>query len=239
MSLTPILVTLIGCSKSSKAQTPSPPHSTSTSQPTSSSNLRNIQSTSAFPSFPNQIDPYTYHKKDQREVAIFAGGCFWCMEDPFEQIDGVEEVISGYTGGQRSHPTYSQVSAGETEHFEAVIVFFNPQVVSFTDLVEIFWHNINPTQADGQFADRGHQYQTALFYLTEDQKQQAQASKDRLSQSKKFDQPLVTEVLKGDIFWPAEDYHQNYYKTNTQHYLRYKYGSGRAGYIKRVWGSSK
>ena len=194
-------------------------------------------SSSAFPVFPNAIDPYQFHGKDQREVAIFAGGCFWCMEDPFEQIEGVEEVISGYTGGQKSNPTYREVSAGETEHFEAVIIFYNPQKVSFNDLLEVFWHNINPTQADGQFADRGHQYQTAIFYLNTDQKNHAYASKDQLSQSKKFDDPIVTEVLKGEVFWPAENYHQNYYKTNSQHYLRYKYGSGRAGYIKRVWTS--
>ena len=216
-----------GCSTSSKAQSPS-------SQPTSHSKASSSYS-SAFPSFPNAIDPYAYHGKDGREVAIFAGGCFWCMEDPFEQIDGVEEVISGYTGGQRSNPTYSQVSAGETEHFEAVIIFFNPKRVSYQELVDVFWHNINPTQADGQFADRGHQYQTALFYLNETQKNDAHTSKNTLSRSKKFDHPIVTEILKGAVFWPAEDDHQNYYKTNTRHYLRYKYGSGRADYIKRVW----
>jgi len=168
--------------------------------------------------------------------ATFAGGCFWCMEPPFEKPPGVVSVRAGYTGGTKPDPTYQEVSSGKTGHAEAVEVVYDPAQTTYEQLLEVFWRNIDPTQANGQFADRGTQYRTAIFYHTEEQRRLAEASKARLEQSKKFDKPIVTEIVPASTFYPAEDYHQDYSKKNPIHYKRYRTGSGREGFLRTVWG---
>ncbi len=175
------------------------------------------------------------HKHD-RETAVFAGGCFWCMEPPFQALEGVESVQSGYTGGKTENPTYRQVSSGGTGHAEAVRVIFDPAVIGYADLLEVFWRNVDPTTPNRQFADVGSQYRTAIFYRDESQKRLAEESKQELEQSGKFDGPIVTEISPAGPFYPAEEYHQEYYRKNPEHYRRYKIGSGRAGFIERHWG---
>lgn len=170
------------------------------------------------------------------EKATFAGGCFWCMEPPFEKLDGVLSVTSGYTGGINEHPSYQEVSSGSTGHAEAIEIVYDPTKVTYDTLLETFWQNIDPTQADGQFADRGRQYRTGIFYHTDEQKRLAEASKTHLAQSGKFTKPLVTEIAAASRFYPAEDYHQDYYKKNPIHYKLYKAGSGREGFLKKTWG---
>jgi len=169
--------------------------------------------------------------------ATFAGGCFWCMEGPFDSLPGVRDTIVGYTGGQVKDPTYEQVSAGTTGHTESVLVVYNPKEVSYEKLLEAFWKNIDPTQQDGQFADRGSQYRTAIFFHTEEQKKSAEASKAEIS--KKFDSPIATTIEPSSVFYRAEQYHQDYYKKNSVHYKLYKVGSGREDYLKRVWGTKE
>ena len=171
-------------------------------------------------------------------VAIFAGGCFWCMEAALQPLKGVKAVISGYTGGSEPAPTYQEVSMGATTHLEAVWVEFDPSVTSYEALLEAFWRNIDPTQADGQFADRGSQYRTAIFYLSAEQKTLAESSRDTLAKSERFTAPLVTTLRRAELFWPAEDYHQDYYLKNAAHYARYKEGSGRGPFLRRVWGET-
>lgn len=172
------------------------------------------------------------------ETATFAGGCFWCMEGPFEQLDGVSAVISGYTGGTTPNPTYEDVSSGRTGHAEAIQITYDPAKVTYEQLLEVFWRNIDPTQADGQFADHGRQYRTAIFYHTEEQRRLAEASKQALQSSGKFTQPIVTTIEPAAAFYPAEAYHQDYYKKNPSHYQRYRIGSGRAGFLQRTWGDA-
>jgi len=168
-------------------------------------------------------------------TATFAGGCFWCMEGPFEAVAGVSAVVSGYAGtGPR--PTYEQVSSGATGYREAVEVTYDPARVTYEELLAVFWRNIDPTQADGQFADIGPQYRTAVFYHDEEQQRLAEASKQQLAASGKFNRPIATELLPALTFYPAEEYHQDYYKKNPTRYQLYKIGSGRAGFLKRVWG---
>lgn len=169
-------------------------------------------------------------------VATFAGGCFWCMEGPFEQVEGVRAVLSGYTGGPEQGPTYKQVSSGSTGHTEAVIVYYDPNKVGYDKLVDVFWRSMNPTDAGGQFADRGPHYRPAIFFHTPEQEKAAQASKAALQASGRFTDPIVVPIQPASDFWVAEDYHQDYYKTNADHYNRYKVGSGRAGFLKEVWG---
>lgn len=170
------------------------------------------------------------------DKAIFAGGCFWCMEQPFEELNGVIEVVSGYCGGKEKNPTYEQVSSGKTSHAEAVMVYFDSSKISYSKLLEVFWRNINPTQKDGQFYDRGRHYRTAIFYLNEQQKKMAQESKKQLQNSGKFDEEIVTEIVSATEFYAAEEYHQDYYKKNPLHYNQYKVGSGRDAFIKNTWG---
>jgi methionine-S-sulfoxide reductase len=172
------------------------------------------------------------------QTATFAGGCFWCMEPPFEKLPGVQSVTSGYTGGAEPHPTYQQVSSGQTGHAESVQVVYDPSQVTYERLLEAFWMNIDPTQADGQFADRGRQYRTAIFYHTEEQRRLAEASKQRLARSGKFAKPIVTEVVPAGPFYPAEDYHQDYYKKSPFRYHLYRMGSGREGFLKKTWPES-
>lgn len=170
------------------------------------------------------------------DLATFAGGCFWCMVGPFEALAGVEKVVAGYTGGHTKNPTYQEVCYGNTGHYEAVQITFDSQVVSYQNLLEIFWQQIDPTDVGGQFADRGQSYQTVIFYHDEEQHQLAEASKQALAASGKFNQPIVTAILPAGEFYLAEDYHQGYHRKNEAHYTMYKEGSGRACFIKKHWG---
>ena len=169
------------------------------------------------------------------QVAVFAGGCFWCTESDFEKVNGVIEAISGYTGGQMANPTYKQVSAGGTGHVEAVKVVYDPTKIGYEDLLEIFWRSVNPTDADGQFVDRGLQYRSAIFYVDTRQQALAEASKQQLAASGIFDQPIVTEILPLEKFYKAEAYHQDYHKKNPVRYKWYRSGSGRDNFLKKVW----
>ncbi len=167
--------------------------------------------------------------------ATFAGGCFWCMEHPFEKLDGVLEVVSGYTGGDKQNPTYKEVSSGETDHLEAVQILYNPSKVTYNQLLDAFWRQIDPTDPGGQFVDRGEQYTSAIFYHDEVQRAAAEASRQTLTRSGRYDKPIVTRIRKATRFYKAEDYHQDYYKKNPIRYKYYKYGSGRDPYLKKMW----
>ena len=169
------------------------------------------------------------------EKATFAGGCFWCIEAAFEKVEGVLEAVSGYTGGDTINPTYDEVSTGRTGHYEAVEVVFDPAVISYAELVAVFWKNIDPTDSGGQFADRGTQYQTVIFYHDDEQKMIAQQSKLALQNSGKFDHEIVTKILPVAEFYPAEEYHQDYFQKNPIGCQMYHLGSGRADYIKTKW----
>ena len=169
------------------------------------------------------------------KVAIFGGGCFWCMEPPFENTEGVVDVIAGYTGGHTDNPTYEQISSGSTGHYEAVQVTYDPGKVSYEELLDVFWRQVDPTDSGGQFADRGTQYYSAIFYLDDEQRQRAEASKIRLDESGIFDKPVVTAILAAEPFYKAEEYHQDYAQKNILHYSRYKTGSGRDGFLKKTW----
>jgi peptide methionine sulfoxide reductase msrA/msrB len=173
------------------------------------------------------------------EKATFAGGCFWCMEPPFEKLGGVKEVISGYTGGTKVNPTYEEVSAGGTGHLEAVEVIYDPAKVTYEKLLDVFWRQINPTDAGGQFVDRGSSYKSAIFYYNEEQKKLAEQSKKKLEQSGRFDKPIVTEIRPAVPFYRAEDYHQDYWKKNPVRYKFYRYNSGRDQYLEKTWGKDK
>ena len=175
----------------------------------------------------------------QPQQAIFAGGCFWCMEPPFEKLEGVSAVISGFTGGQLANPSYEQVIAGHTGHVEAVEIHFDPQLVSYEQLLHIFWRQINPTDGGGQFVDRGDHYRSAIFYLNDAQRLAAEHSRDELAASGVFTLPIVTAILPAGPFYPAEEYHQDYYKKNPLRYRYYRYGSGRDGFLDRVWGKER
>jgi methionine-S-sulfoxide reductase len=168
--------------------------------------------------------------------ATFAGGCFWCMEPPFEKLEGVVSVTAGYTGGTEQHPTYEQVSSGKTGHTEAIQIVFDPSKISYEQLLDVFWMNIDPTTPNQQFADKGSQYRSAIFYHSEEQKRLAEASKEQLERSGKFNAPIVTEIAPASTFYPAEDYHQDYYKKNPIRYKLYHMGSGRGQYLQKTWG---
>jgi len=173
------------------------------------------------------------NKENQYELATFAGGCFWCMVKPFDTWPGVIKVVSGYTGGEIENPTYEQVCSDSTGHYEAVQITFDPAVIPYQELLSVFWEQIDPTDAGGQFADRGSSYQTAIFYHSPEQKNLAEQSKYELAQSGKFKAPVVTPILPAKPFYPAETYHQDYYKKNPLHYQRYSIGSGRAAFVER------
>jgi peptide methionine sulfoxide reductase msrA/msrB len=170
------------------------------------------------------------------KVATFAGGCFWCTESDFEKVPGVVKVISGYTGGHKENPTYEEVSSGSTGHVEAIQVYYDPTKVTYTELLDYFWRRIDPTDSGGQFVDRGSQYRSVIFYHDEEQKKLAEKSKEDLSKSGKFDKPIVTEILKFTKFYPAEEYHQDYYKKNPIRYRYYRFASGRDQFLKKEWG---
>ncbi|MBF0259571.1 MAG: peptide-methionine (S)-S-oxide reductase MsrA [Desulfamplus sp.] len=172
---------------------------------------------------------------DKISLATFAGGCFWCMEAPFEKVEGVKSVVSGYTGGHKINPTYEEVSSGSTGHLEAVQISFDPSLVDYDTLLDIFWRQIDPTDSTGSFVDRGLQYSSAIFYHDDIQKQSAHKSKERLKASGKFNSPIVTQILELKTFYPAEDYHQDYYKKNPLRYKFYRLGSGRDDFIKKTW----
>ncbi len=170
------------------------------------------------------------------EQATFAGGCFWCLESDFEKLDGVVEAVSGYCGGETVNPTYEEVCAGGTGHMEAVQVLYDPDKIRYEDLLDVFWRHVDPTDPGGQFVDRGPQYRTAIFYHDDRQKLIAEATKEALEKSGRFQKPIVTEIIKLTAFYRAEDYHQNYYKKNMLHYNRYRSNSGRDQFMTRVWG---
>ena len=174
-------------------------------------------------------------KDENLDVAVFAGGCFWCMEPPFEKLDGVISVVAGYTGGNVPNPTYEQVSSGATGHAEAVRITFDRRRVSYEQLLQVFWRSINPTDPGGQFADRGSQYRTAIFYVGEAQKQAALASLKRLGESGKFDAPIATVVVPAGPFYEAEAYHQDYYRAHPGGYKSYFRGSGRENFLEETW----
>ena len=171
--------------------------------------------------------------------ATFAGGCFWCMEPPFAELEGVESIYPGYTGGEVENPVYEAVVAGKTGHVEAVQIEFDEQKVSYNTLLDIYWTQIDPTDPDGQFADRGEHYRTIIFYHSEQQKMMAEQSKKTLQDSGIFKKPIVTLIKEASEFYPAEDYHQQYYKKNPLRYKLYKYGSGRDQFIEKVWNSKE
>ena len=173
------------------------------------------------------------------EKATFAGGCFWCSEFTFENVEEVVEVVSGYTGGGFENPTYEKVSSGKTGHYEAVQVYYDPEKVTFMELLDVYWRHINPTDPYGQFADRGSQYRTAIFYRNEEQKRIAEKSKKELDGSGKFDKPIVTEILPLIKFYPAEEYHQDYYNKQSDRFNVYKKLSGREQFIEETWDSSE
>lgn len=173
------------------------------------------------------------------EKAIFAGGCFWCMESPFEKFEGVHSVVSGYAGGKEKNPTYKQVSSGKSGHVEAVEITFDPKKISYNDLLEIFWRQVNPTDSGGQFVDRGFQYTTAIFYTSNDQKKSAEDSKTKMQESGRFKRKIITPIKPFTTFFKAEDYHQDYYKKSTLKYKYYRYRSGRDQYIDKTWGQDK
>jgi methionine-S-sulfoxide reductase len=168
--------------------------------------------------------------------ATFAGGCFWCMQPPYEKLPGVLSVKTGYTGGHTKNPTYEEVSSGTTGHAESVEITYDPAKITYDQLLDTFWHNIDPTTEDAQFADHGTQYRTAIFYHDAEQKKLAEASKERLAKSGKFKDPIVTEIAAASEFYPAEEYHQKYYIKCPLPYKAYKYGSGRESYIEKTWG---
>ena len=169
------------------------------------------------------------------EKALFAGGCFWCTESAFKNVPGVVDAVSGYTGGKKADPSYQEVRGGGTGHFEAVEVTYDPAKISYAQLLDIFWRDIDPTDAGGQFADRGSQYYTAIFYFNDEQKRIAQDSKKKLAKSGIFDQPIMTQILKASTFYRAEEYHQDYSKKQPEHYKRYRIGSGRENFAQEKW----
>ena len=166
--------------------------------------------------------------------ATFAGGCFWCEETAFEGVPGVLSVTSGYTGGFKKNPTYEEVSSGTTGHAESVDVIYDPARISYEKLLDIFWHNVDPTQADGQFCDKGNQYRSAIFYHGEAQRRLAEESKRQLQP--RFTQPIVTEVVAASVFYPAEAYHQDFWKKDPVRYQTYRFGCGRDRRLKDIWG---
>ena len=172
---------------------------------------------------------------NQYELATFAGGCFWCMVEPFDEQPGIMKVVSGYTGGHTENPTYEEVCSDTTGHYEAVQITFDPAIFPYEKLLGLFWQQIDPTDAGGQFYDRGQSYQTAIFYHNEEQRKIAEASKERLNQSGRFSKPIVTPILPAKEFYPAEDYHQYYYKKEPQRYQSYQVGSGRKAFQERHW----
>jgi peptide-methionine (S)-S-oxide reductase len=176
--------------------------------------------------------------KDGEAVATFAGGCFWCMEPPYDKLDGVRATISGYAGGTTVDPTYREVSSGGTGHAEVVQITYDPAKVSYEQLLEVFWRNVDPLDAGGQFCDRGSQYRTGIFVHDEEQRRLAEASKQALDGGGRFEQPIVTEIVAAGPFYPAEDYHQDYYEKNPVRYKFYRWNCGRDQRLAEFWGEA-
>ena len=174
----------------------------------------------------------------QQATAVFAGGCFWCMEPPFDKLEGVISTTSGYTGGTVADPTYEQVSEGSTGHYEAVRVTYDPDVIDYTQLLEVYWRNVDPLDSGGQFCDRGEQYRSAIFYVDARQKAQAEASKQALETGGLLPGPIVTPILEATAFYEAEEYHQNYYEKNPLRYRFYRLTCGRDSRLEEVWGEA-
>ena len=180
----------------------------------------------------------TTDNKTDVAKAVFAGGCFWCMEPPFDKLDGVISTISGYTGGHTDNPTYKQVSKETTGHYEAIEITYDPSKINFETLLNVFWHNVDPLDPKGQFCDKGDSYRTAIFYLNEGQKTLAEESKKQLVDSGYFKQEIVTEILEAKKFYPAEDYHQDYYQKNSLRYKYYRFACGRDARLEELWKTS-
>ena len=170
--------------------------------------------------------------------ATFAGGCFWCMQPPFEKLPGVLSTTVGYTGGHTKNPSYEEVSAGGTGHAESVQIVYDPRKITYEQLLEVFWHNIDPLTRDAQFCDHGHQYRSAIFVHDDAQRRLAEASKRQLEESKRFDRPIVTEIVAATDFYPAEEYHQRYHEKNPVRYKVYRWNCGRDQRLKAVWGDA-
>jgi peptide-methionine (S)-S-oxide reductase len=177
------------------------------------------------------------HAAEQAKT-VFAGGCFWCMEEAFEKVEGVVSVTSGYMGGGKPNPTYEEVSAGNTGHAESVEIIYDPARVSYQKLLDHFWKNVDPLTPNAQFCDHGTQYRSVIFYGNEQEKKLAEASRQAIEQSKRFTGPIVTEVVMASRFYPAEDYHQDFYKKNPVRYKFYKFNCGRAQRLEMLWGKS-
>ncbi len=183
--------------------------------------------------FVNEVQSMS--KVVEPKTVVLGGGCFWCMEPPFEQLEGVIDVVAGYSGGEEKNPTYKDVSHGMTGHIESVQVTYDPAKISFKELLDTFWRYIDPTDTGGQFADRGNHYKTAIFYSSPEEKAMAEKSKEALGRAGVFSKPIVTAVLPVKPFYPAEEYHQDYYRKNVAHYEAYKVGSGRAPFLEKTW----
>jgi peptide-methionine (S)-S-oxide reductase len=177
-------------------------------------------------------------KPQPTAVATFAGGCFWCMQPPFEKLEGVLSTTVGYTGGHTKNPTYNEVSAGGTGHAESVQIVYDPKKIRYEKLLDVFWHNIDPLTPNAQFCDHGDQYRTAIFYYDENQRRLAEESKHKLEESKRFSSPIVTQIVPATEFYPAEEYHQKYHEKNPARYLYYRWSCGRDQRLKELWGAA-
>lgn len=184
----------------------------------------------------NTNNEKTMTQNQDTAIATFAGGCFWCMEPPYDKLDGVISTTSGYTGGHTENPTYQKTSSGKTGHTEAIQIVFDPKKVNYAKLLEVFWRNIDPTTPDQQFCDKGNQYRSEIFYHDPEQQQLAQQSKAELQQNKPFTAPIITPITVATKFYPAEEYHQDYYKKNPIRYRYYRYGCGRDKRLESLWG---
>jgi len=182
-------------------------------------------------------DPATIVPPPHSSAAVFSGGCFWCIQPPFDGTKGVLATYVGYCGGSKANPTYEEVSSGETGHRESIEVFYDPSKVTYKQLLDVYWRNINPTQADGQFYDIGSQYTTAIYYANDEEKREATESRDALQNSGKFSGAIATKILALEKFWPAEEHHQKYSHKDPEHYEAYHDGSGRANYFQQTWGT--
>jgi peptide-methionine (S)-S-oxide reductase len=180
---------------------------------------------------------FTSQSAENLKKATFAGGCFWCMEPPFDKLDGVISTTPGYSGGHKENPTYGQVSSGTTGHAEAIQVIYDPDKITYDQLLEVFWRNVDPTDEGGQFCDRGSQYRSAIFYHDDEQKRLAERSRQAVIESTGF-KPIATEIAAASAFYPAEEYHQDYYKKNPVRYKFYRYSCGRDKRLKELWGES-
>jgi peptide methionine sulfoxide reductase msrA/msrB len=192
----------------------------------------------------NSSKGLTMTEKEEKKIeglekATFAGGCFWCMEHPFEKLIGVKEVVSGYMGGHKDNPSYKEVSAGTTGHAEAVEILYDPSEVTYEELLDVFWRQVDPTDPVGQFVDRGTQYRSAIFFHDEEQRRVAEASRKKLDKSGRYDKPVITEIVPASTFYRAEEYHQDYYKKSPIRYKFYRAGSGRDTFLKKIWRDKK